>query len=110
MNFRRFPVLLTIVILTVLPVLAQDFTVERATNLSQLSSWSDNSQFQWQAIDHDVIDNSTEMNELKTFFSDYAPKDTAGLYNRIYDIRDNQYTDHRSRPKLLYRRVTIDES
>ena len=68
-----------------------DFTVERAVNLSQLDSWADISKFQWQEIDHIVQDNSAEMDALKEVFRDPAPKDTAGFYKQIYDARDNQY-------------------
>lgn len=70
---------------------ADDFTVERAVNLSQLSSWADISQFQWQEIDHGIQDNSQEMDALKALFYDPAPKDTVGFYNQIYKARDNQY-------------------
>ena len=38
-----------------------DFTVEYASNLSSLDSWSDISKFQWKAIDHGVIDNGDEI-------------------------------------------------
>lgn len=37
--------------------MADDFTVERAVNLSQLDSWADISKFQWQEIDHGIQDN-----------------------------------------------------
>ena len=70
---------------------ADDFTVERAVNLSQLDSWTDISQFQWQEIDHSILDNREEMDALKTLFNDPAPKDTVGFYKQIYDARDNQY-------------------
>ncbi len=70
---------------------ADDFTVERAVNLSQLTSWADISQFIWQEIDHGIQDNRQEMDALKTLFYDPAPKDTAGFYNQIYKARDNQY-------------------
>ena len=56
-------------------VWADDFTVERATNLGQLSSWADVSLFQWQVIDHVIQDNREEMDALKTLFNDPAPKD-----------------------------------
>ena len=72
-------------------VWADDFTVERATNLGQLSSWADVSLFQWQVIDHVIQDNHEEMDALKTLFNDPAPKDTVGFYNQIYTARDNQY-------------------
>jgi len=62
---------------------ADDFTVERAVNLSQLSSWADISQFQWQEIDHGIQDNSEEMDALINLFYDPAPKDTVGFYNQI---------------------------
>ena len=55
---------------------ADDFTVERAVNLSQLTSWADISQFIWQEIDHGIQDNRQEMDALKTLFYDPAPKDT----------------------------------
>ncbi len=70
---------------------ADDFTVERAVNLSQLDSWADISKFQWQEIDHAVMDNGAEMEALKEVFRDPAPKDTAGFYKQIFDARDNQY-------------------
>ena len=70
---------------------ADDFTVERAVNLSQLDSWTDISQFQWQEIDHVIQDNGAEMDALKAVFRDPAPKDTVGFYKQIYDARDNQY-------------------
>ena len=72
-------------------VWADDFTVERAVNLSQLDSWADMSRFQWQAIDHVIQDNRQEMDALKALFYDPAPKDTVGFYNQIYQARDNQY-------------------
>ena len=72
-------------------VWADDFTVERAVNLSQLDSWADMSRFQWQEIDHGIQDNSQEMDALKALFYDPAPKDTLGFYNQIYRARDNQY-------------------
>ena len=71
--------------------LADDFTVERAVNLSKLDSWADISQFQWQEIDHVIQDNGAEMDALKEVFRDPAPKDTVGFYKQIYDARDNQY-------------------
>lgn len=70
---------------------ADDFTVERAVNLSQLNSWTDISQFQWQVIDHAIQDNGAEMDALKAIFRNPAPKDTVGFYKQIYDARDNQY-------------------
>ena len=71
--------------------MADDFTVERAVNLSQLESWTDISQFQWQEIDHIIQDNGAEMDALKAVFRDPVPKDTVGFYKQIYDARDNQY-------------------
>ncbi|MBR6820539.1 MAG: hypothetical protein IKM71_08790, partial [Bacteroidaceae bacterium] len=68
-----------------------DFTVERAVNLSQLDSWTDISQFQWEEINNGIQDNSAEMDALKEVFRDPAPKDTVGFYKQIYDARDNQY-------------------
>ena len=70
---------------------ADDFTVERAVNLSRLESWADISQFQWEEIDHVIQDNGAEMDALKEVFRDPAPKDTVGFYKQIYDARDNQY-------------------
>ena len=46
-------------------VLADDFTVERAVNLSKLDSWADINQFQWEEIDHVIQDNGAEMDALK---------------------------------------------
>ena len=71
--------------------LADDFTVERAVNLSQLDSWADISQFQWEEIHYGIQDNGAEMDALKEVFRDPAPKDTVGFYKQIYDARDNQY-------------------
>ena len=71
--------------------LADDFTVERAVNLSQLDSWADISQFQWEEIHYGIQDNGAEMDALKAVFRDPAPKDTVGFYKQIYDARDNQY-------------------
>ena len=51
-------------------VWADDFTVERAVNLGQLDSWADVSKFQWQEIDHGILDNREEMDALKTLFYD----------------------------------------
>ena len=68
-----------------------DFTVEYASNLSSLDSWSDISKFQWKAIDHGVIDNGDEMKRLIEVVKDAAPKDTVGFYKRFFDARDNQY-------------------
>ena len=77
--------------MTVNNVWADDFTVERAVNLGQLDSWADVSKFQWQEIDHGILDNREEMDALKTLFYDPSPKDTVGFYNQIYKARDNQY-------------------
>ena len=68
-----------------------DFTVEYASNLSELDSWSDNSKFQWKAVDHGVIDNGAEMQRLIDVVKDSAPKDTVGFYKQFFDARDNQY-------------------
>lgn len=80
-----------IVLLSSTAVWADDFTVERAINLSQLDSWADISKFQWQEIDHGIQDNREEMDALINLFKDPAPKDTVGFYNQIYKARDNQY-------------------
>ncbi len=88
---KRFTLSLTLCLLATISLWAQDFIVERAVNLSKLTSWSDNSQFQWQAIDHDVDDNSTAMQQLVNLFKDPAAKDTAGFYQKIYNVRDDQY-------------------
>ena len=72
-------------------VWADDFTVERAVNLSKLDSWADISKFQWEEINNGIQDNSAEMDALKEVFRDPAPKDTVGFYKQIYDARDNQY-------------------
>ena len=57
-NLNILKVLLLLMFLSAIPasVWADDFTVERAVNLSQLSSWADISQFQWQEIDHAIQD------------------------------------------------------
>ena len=68
-----------------------DFTVEYASNLSSLDSWSDISKFQWKTIDHGVIDNGDEMKRLIEVVKDAAPKDTVGFYKQFFDARDNQY-------------------
>ena len=68
-----------------------DFSVEYASNLSVLDSWSDISKFQWKAIDHGVIDNGDEMKRLIDVVKDTAPKDTVGFYKQFFDARDNQY-------------------
>ena len=70
---------------------ADDFTVERAVNLSQLDSWADISKFQWEEINQFIQDNGAEMDALKEVFRDPAPKDTVGFYKQIFDARDNQY-------------------
>ena len=93
---------------------ADDFTVERAVNLSQLDSWADISKFQWQEIDHAVMDNGAEMEALKEVFRDPAPKDTAGFYKQIFDARDNQYIvlrlDKAQGNRPFYVRVTCNNS
>ena len=100
--------------LTVSTAWADDFTVERAVNLSQLSSWADISQFQWQEIDHAIQDNSEEMDALINLFYDPAPKDTVGFYNQIYAARDNQYIvlrlDKAQNNRPFYVRVTVVKS
>ncbi len=68
-----------------------DFTVEYASNLSSLDSWSDISKFQWKTIDHGVIDNGDEMKRLVEVVKDAAPKDTVGFYKQFFDARDNRY-------------------
>lgn len=77
--------------LTVNIVRGDDFIVERAVNLGQLDSWVDISQFQWQEIDHSILDNREEMDALIDLFYDPAPKDTVGFYDKIYRARDNQF-------------------
>lgn len=72
-------------------VWADDFTVERAVNLSKLDSWADISKFQWEEIHYGIQDNGAEMDALKEVFRDPAPKDTVGFYKQIFDARDNQY-------------------
>ena len=95
-------------------VWADDFTVERAVNLAQLSSWADMSQFQWQEIDHGIQDNREETDALKTLFYDPAPKDTVGFYNQIYKARDNQYIvlrlDKAQGKRPFHVRVTVVKS
>ncbi len=87
-----------------------NFTVEYATNLSQLDSWSDNSKFQWKEIDHGVIDNATEMEKLIEVVKDKTPKDTVGFYKQFFDARDNQYIvlrmDNAEGKRLFHVRVT----
>ena len=78
-------------LVSVVSFAVDDFTVERAVNLSQLASWTDISQFQWEEINNGIQDNSAEMDALKEVFRDPAPKDTVGFYKQIYDARDNQY-------------------
>ena len=68
-----------------------DFTVEYASNLSALDSWSDISKFQWKTIDHGVMDNGDEMERLVEVVKNAAPKDTVGFYKQFFDARDNQY-------------------
>ena len=88
---KRLLPILAIFCMTVNSVWADGFTVERAVNLGQLDSWADVSKFQWQEIDHGILDNREEMDALKTLFYDPSPKDTVGFYNQIYKARDNQY-------------------
>lgn len=92
-NLNILKVLLLLMFLSAIPasVWADDFTVERAVNLSQLDSWADISKFQWQEIEQLIQDDRAEMEALKTLFYDPAPKDTVGFYNQIYKARDNQY-------------------
>ena len=90
MKKRLLPIL-AMFCMIVNSVWADGFTVERAVNLGQLDSWTDISKFQWQEIDHGVLDNREEMDALKTLFYDPSPKDTVGFYNQIYKARDNQY-------------------
>ena len=112
MNLRLFKTLAALVLLLTSGMTAwgSDFTVERAINLGQLSSWADISQFQWQEIDHGVQDNSEEMDALINLFYDPAPKDTVGFYNQIYQARDNQYIvlrlDKAQGKRPFYIRVT----
>ena len=82
---------LSLLLLSCGTVWADDFTVERAVNLSKLDSWADISQFQWEEINQVIQDNGAEMDALKEVFRDPAPKDTVGFYKQIYDARDNQY-------------------
>ena len=51
-----------------------DFTVEYASNLSALDSWSDISKFQWKTIDHGVMDNGDEMERLVEVVKNAAPQ------------------------------------
>jgi hypothetical protein len=83
--------ILAMLCLTTGTVWADDFTVERAVNLSQLDSWADISKFQWQEIDHGIQDNSAEMDALKRVFSDPTPKDTVG--DGCRDTCKRQYGD-----------------
>ena len=102
--------ILALLCLTISDVWADDFTVERAVNLGQLDSWADMSQFQWQEIDHGVLDNHMEMDALINLFYDPAPKDTVNFYNQIYSARDNQYIvlrlDKAQGKRPFYIRVT----
>ena len=91
LNILKALLLLMFLAATPTSAWADDFTVERAVNLSQLDSWADISQFQWEEIDHGIQDNGAEMDALKAVFRDPAPKDTVGFYKQIYDARDNQY-------------------
>jgi hypothetical protein len=92
-NLNILKALLLFIFLAAIPTsaLADDFTVERAVNLSQLDSWADISQFQWEEINNGIQDNGAEMDALKEVFRDPAPKDTVGFYKQIFDARDNQY-------------------
>ena len=93
-----------------LALLNADFTVEYASNMSELDSWSDNSKFQWKAVDHSVIDNADEMQRLVDLVSNDAPKDTVGFYKQFFDARDNQYialrVDRGEGQRLFHVRVT----
>ena len=104
--FMRRSVIILLAFLTAVMVLAHndqketvrkfasqdaDFTVEYASNLSALDSWSDISKFQWKSVDHGVIDNGDEMKRLIEVVKDAAPKDTVGFYKQFFDARDNQY-------------------
>ena len=77
-----------------LNALADDFTVERAVNLSQLDSWEDISQFQWQEIDHVIQDNGAECNNkhpAPISLTSYAKRITSiltHLYIGPYPIHD----------------------
>ncbi len=53
--------------LTVNTAWADDFIVERATNLGQLDSWADISQFQWQVIDHAIQVSSSDGSSYFSF-------------------------------------------
>ena len=64
MKKRLLPIL-AMFCMIVNSVWADGFTVERAVNLGQLDSWTDISKFQWQEIDHGVLDNREEMDALK---------------------------------------------
>ena len=59
MKKRLLPIL-AMFCMIVNSVWADGFTVERAVNLGQLDSWTDISKFQWQEIDHGVLDNREE--------------------------------------------------
>lgn len=93
-----------------LALLNADFTVEYASNLSELDSWSDNTKFQWKEVDHSVIDNADEMQRLVDLVSNDAPKDTVGFYKQFFDARDNQYialrVDRGEGQRLFHVRVT----
>ena len=93
-----------------LAMMNADFTVEYASNLSELDSWSDNTKFQWKAVDHSVIDNADEMQRLVELVSNPAPKDTVGFYKQFFDARDNQYivlrVDGGEGQRLFHVRVT----
>ena len=105
--------LLLISCLTFLVASAQqsaDFTLEYASNLSELDSWSDITKFQWKNIDHGVIDNGAEMKRLIELVKDVAPKDTVGFYKQFFDARDNQYIvlrmDQAKAERLFHVRLT----
>lgn len=93
-----------------LALMGADFTVEYASNLSELDSWSDNTKFQWKEVDHSVIDNAEEMQRLVDLVSDDAPKDTVGFYKQFFDARDNQYialrVDRGEGQRLFHVRLT----
>lgn len=59
MKKRLLPIL-AMFCMIVNSVWADGFTVERAVNLGQLDSWTDISKFQWQEIDHGVLDNRAD--------------------------------------------------
>ena len=79
-----------------------DFTVEYASNLSSLDSWSDISKFQWKAIDHGVIDNGDEMKRLIEVVKDAAPKDTVGFYKATTSISCCAWTRPRPSGSFMF--------